>query len=390
MSSPLRVVVIGAGAVGVSIAATLAERGAHVSLIDAGSPGGGTSAATFGWVNSNGKEPASYFEINRLGLEAHHRRAGSGATWLGTAGHIEIADTQEHYDRLRERVERLTARDYPAHWLNTAQAAELLPGIRIPSGAELIAHFPRETYAYPSLYIASALHRARAAGAVVIANNAVTELGRSTRSGAEIRLADGTVVTADIVISAAGRWTSDLTSLAGVQTPIQQHEGPGDVTVGYLVETLPAPILLEHIVTTPSLNLRPEGGGRLMLQALDLDETADPAAAPPLDSPVVDEFLRRLRTVAIGGEFARPARARVGQRVIPADGHTIAGPSPDQPWLYVVATHSGITLAPFLGEAVADEVNGIERAELASFRLDRFTREPVLANLTAPRRPGEQ
>ena len=127
-----------------------------------------------------------------------------------------------------------------------------------------------------------------------------------------------------------------------------------------------------------------------MLQALDLDETADPAAAPPLDSPVVDEFLRRLRTVAIGGEFARPARARVGQRVIPADGHTIAGPSPDQPWLYVVATHSGITLAPFLGEAVADEVNGIERAELASFRLDRFTREPVLANLTAPRRPGEQ
>lgn len=390
MRSQLRAAVIGAGAIGVSIAASLAERGARVTLIDGGSPGGGTSRATFGWVNANGKEPASYFEINRLGLEAHHRLARSGATWLGTAGHIEFADTDEHAARLQERVERLRSRDYAAAFLTPKHATDLLPGIRVPDAAQLIAHFPRETYAYPALYIAHALQRSRAAGAVLIANCAVMAIDPSPSGGGTVRLADGTIVIADVVISAVGRWTSELTSLAGVETPLQQHVAAGDATVGYLVETGPAPILLEHIVTTPSISLRPEGGGRLLLQALELDAAADPTTVPAIDSELAAEFLRRLREVALGGEFAQVERVAVGRRVIPADGHTIAGPSAALPWLYVVATHSGITLAPFLGDAVADEVTGTERAELASFRPGRFDRDALLTSPLPPRRPGEQ
>jgi glycine/D-amino acid oxidase-like deaminating enzyme len=140
----LRVAVIGAGAVGAGIAAALAERGSTVTLIDQNSPGAGTSAATFGWANANGKEPYSYFEINRLGLEAHHRSAARGGTWLGTPGHVEIAATAEHAARLQERVERLRSREYPAETLSIVRAQELLPGIRVPRDAELIAHFARE------------------------------------------------------------------------------------------------------------------------------------------------------------------------------------------------------------------------------------------------------
>jgi len=41
--------------------------------------------------------------------------------------------------------------------------------------------------------------------------------------------------------------------------------------------------------------------------------------------------------------------------------------------LYVVATHSGVTLAPALAELVASEViDGADRAELARFRPGRF------------------
>jgi glycine/D-amino acid oxidase-like deaminating enzyme len=40
---------------------------------------------------------------------------------------------------------------------------------------------------------------------------------------------------------------------------------------------------------------------------------------------------------------------------------------------YMAITHSGVTMSPFLGAAVADEiVGGRQRAELADFRPARF------------------
>jgi glycine/D-amino acid oxidase-like deaminating enzyme len=40
---------------------------------------------------------------------------------------------------------------------------------------------------------------------------------------------------------------------------------------------------------------------------------------------------------------------------------------------YLAITHSGVTMSPFLGAAVADEVvRGRQRAELADFRPGRF------------------
>lgn len=40
---------------------------------------------------------------------------------------------------------------------------------------------------------------------------------------------------------------------------------------------------------------------------------------------------------------------------------------------YVAVSHSGVTLSPYLGVAVADEIlNGTDRAELAPFRPARL------------------
>jgi glycine/D-amino acid oxidase-like deaminating enzyme len=64
---------------------------------------------------------------------------------------------------------------------------------------------------------------------------------------------------------------------------------------------------------------------------------------------------------------------RVGQRALPADGLTVAGPAGAAGRIYVVATHSGVTLAPLLGRLAADEIAAGElRDELAAFRPQRF------------------
>lgn len=392
------VAVVGAGAIGVSIAAELASRGTRVTLIEARTPGSGTSQVTYGWLNSNGKEPDSYFAINHLGLRRHRAEQTAsgadraGAPWLGTPGHIEIARDDEHIALMTQRVDRLRARDYPARFITAREARELEPGLRLGAGEPVIAYFAEETYLFPALYIADRLQRFRAAGGTLRIHTAVTDIAERA-GGARLGLSDGTALDVDAVVSTVGRWTAELAALAGITAPLVTHEHPGDATVGYLVETEAAPIALSRMVTSPKLNLRPNGGGRLLLQALDLDETADPAAPPAADSPLAAEFRERLSGIITGGEFARVDRVHVGRRAIPADGRTIAGRAAELPWLYLVATHSGITLAPFLGEAVADELGGGERPELADFRPARFQAggdNGGATGFSAPRIPGQQ
>jgi len=65
-----RCVVIGAGVLGASVAARLAEAGVHVTLLEADQPGRGTSRWSFAWVNSNDKGPRPYHDLNHAGLRA--------------------------------------------------------------------------------------------------------------------------------------------------------------------------------------------------------------------------------------------------------------------------------------------------------------------------------
>jgi glycine/D-amino acid oxidase-like deaminating enzyme len=87
---------------------------------------------------------------------------------------------------------------------------------------------------------------------------------------------------------------------------------------------------------------------------------------------------------------SRLEKIRVGQRPLPADGLTIAGFADPGSRFYAVATHSGITLAPLLGDLVSGELLGSESPLLADFRPSRFAGGATRAAPTAARRPGDQ
>ena len=64
---------------------------------------------------------------------------------------------------------------------------------------------------------------------------------------------------------------------------------------------------------------------------------------------------------------------RIAIRPIPGDHLSAIGPVPRTSGYYLAVTHSGVTMSPFLGAAVADEiVRGKQRRELADFRPARF------------------
>ncbi|NHV87570.1 FAD-binding oxidoreductase, partial [Escherichia coli] len=51
-AGPQRIVVVGAGIVGASIGLNLAEQGAQVTVLEAETPGAGTTSTSYAWVNS--------------------------------------------------------------------------------------------------------------------------------------------------------------------------------------------------------------------------------------------------------------------------------------------------------------------------------------------------
>ncbi|MGW7616222.1 NAD(P)/FAD-dependent oxidoreductase [Streptomyces antimycoticus] len=385
----MRVVVIGAGVVGAAVAAELAARGARVTVLEADHPGAGTTANSFAWINSANKEPEPYFALNHAGMRAHDELAGDGAPWFFPVGNLEWAVTDRHKEVLAGRVARLTARDYPVEWITAEQAGKLEPDLAATPSDAVFAFFPHEAYTLPVLLLSRLLGGARDRGVRVVGGARVTAIEHGP-AGTAVICADGGRYVADTVVSCAGRWTQGVAELAGAHVPMADPDLAGSATVGFLATTAPTAARLSRVLTGPRLNVRPDGGGRLLLQALDLDAAADPATPYAPDGEIATDMLARLPEVLNAAEGTVVEKVRVGQRAMPGDGFTVAGfPATDVPF-YVVATHSGITLAPLLGRLVADELYGHESPLLQDFRPGRFTSGEVLPPPPPARRPGEQ
>lgn len=381
----MKVAVIGAGIVGAAVAAELAERGADVTVFEAGAIGGGTTSTSYAWINSNGKTPREYFDINLAGLEAMRAAA---RPWFEQTGHLEWAADAAHAEGLARRVARQQEWGYDARWVSPSEARELVPALRVPDDAAAIAWFPEEGLAYPVVATADHIARARAAGAEVRPHTPVTgveDLGRGVR----IRT-PGAEAVFDTVVSCAGRWTADVTSWAGASVPMVDTDAVGGAGVGYLATTAPVGVDLRRVVTTSPLNVRPAGGGRFLLQSTVLDATADPSESLTGDHPVARELTRRFGELFVDAEDTRVETFVVGRRVMPADGLTVAGRLPGAPNVYVVATHSGVTLSVALARWVADELGGKDIGLLAPFRPDRLLDPAAAYTAPAPRLPGEQ
>jgi len=109
------------------------------------------------------------------------------------------------------------------------------------------------------------------------------------------------------------------------------------------------------------------------------DATAEVGPPPsPLSDPAI-KIMRAAARLLPGLGTMKPEATRVALRSIPADELSAVGPIPGIEGYYICVTHSGVTLAPVLGQAVADEIAGRRsRSDLTPFRPSRF-----LANAAA-------
>ncbi|MDJ1132066.1 NAD(P)/FAD-dependent oxidoreductase [Streptomyces iconiensis] len=389
----MRIAIVGLGVIGASTARSLALAGAQVTVFERSLPAAGTtatSATTFAWINSHQKNPLAYHALNVAGIAEHEALAADGGDWFFQTGNLEWAH-ESGLDTLSDAVAELRVRGYPAEWITPERARTLVPDLRVPPGVRDIAWYPQEGHVLPAALLARLWGEARDLGAVLRCPEEVTGV-TAHGNGARVALASGGDEDFDAVVLAAGRWTEPLAAASGVPVPMADPEAPGSATVGLLGYTAPVPARVGRVLTTPELNVRPEGGGRLVVQGLDLDVHADPANVPAPDSTYAAELCARLGDLVDGAEGARLESLRVGQRSMPADGRTVAGPGSGG-HVYVIATHSGITLGPLLGRLAAEEiVSGTQSPLLAEFRPERFegVNRESLAPLTPARFAGQQ
>lgn len=388
----MRVAVIGAGVVGASVARGLALRGADVTVFERDRPGAGTSTTTFGWINSHAKRPASYHRLNVEGCREHRRLAdeAGGTPWYFPTGNLVWASDGPGQRRLDDRIARLDEQGYRARWLDRRDVAELEPDVRLPDAVERVAFLPDEGHVLPMPLLARLLGQAREFGAELACPVEIVGV-EPEPAGLVVTTADGARHRFDTVVSCVGRWTPQLAATTGLEVPLADPDEPGGPCVGFLGYTDPVLARLSRVLTTPSINVRPDGGGRLVLQGLDLDGSADPAAPPGADSAIAGALWSRLVDVLPAAADSELAAVRVGQRALPEDGLPVVGFADTPGRFYLVVTHSGMTLGPLLGRLVAGELVDEAPAQLlADFRPQRLAGSASASSVGAARVAGEQ
>ena len=372
----LRIVVVGAGIIGSCLAYELARAGERVVLTDHGVPGGGASAASYAWLNSNSFDDPGYHALRVLGMSAYADLAaelGAGE-WLHPTGCVRVAASGTDAKELRARVARKRAAGYPAQLLEPGQAARTEPALaRLPAEPAALASFPAEGYVDTTTLIGCLLERFQALGGVVARARVTSLLG----DGAGVRTTDGDLA-ADRVAICAGADTSLLRD-AGFEL---RARGPAGATV----ITAPVPVRMRGLVHFPGVTVRPDGGSRLLLHAVDVDERIE-AGGTRLGDAAIGELTGRARAwLGLRADDLDVAEVRVSVRPHPPDGFPVTGPVPGAPGAYVVCTHSGVTLAAILARLVTAEIRtGEADPLLAPYRPGRFLPAPAPSPAPAPR-----
>jgi glycine/D-amino acid oxidase-like deaminating enzyme len=363
---------VGAGIVGASIAYHLALRNVSVTLIDKSRPGSGASSHSFAWINAGAKSPIAYHDFNRRSLEMWDRFAQQlevdvGLRW---GGKISWEATPERARALKEMVWQLQSWGYPSRFINEAELRQLEPGLS--PGPVAAAEFSEiEGQVDPQPVVDACVKRVRELGGVAQENTAVSGLSLTLNGNRaqSVQTSQGDIP-CDVVVLAAGVDTTALAAMAGVNVP--QEESPGVV-----IRTDPRPRLLRSVpvVYAPpidashqEIHLRQTADGTVMIgegsqESLSRDDSQAHA----------NDLLARAVHYLPALAGAKAISVPVGYRPMPRDGYPVLGYAEAAPNVYIALTHSGVTLAPLIGELATIEIVDRARVEiLKDYRPERF------------------
>ena len=353
-------VVIGAGALGLSTALHCALAGRSVMVAERGTAGSQASGRAAGLFKSVQAD-----ELRTRLARRSIAQAVSFADWAGVPlevsrpGSFLIARTARH----REYLARELA--LSRGWGADVRAADLgsvagRVGYYRAAGEEFALWCPEDIYIEePASLMRAYLAACRLHGVVVAENEPVIGIPVTGGRAAGVQTAER-LITAPAVVDAAGGWVAQVAGLAGVPAPLAPVRHQLLIT-GPLPQVDPADPIVR--VVDAAVYLRPARAG-LMFGGFEADPLpVDPRRQPPsfsTDDVPLDLAVLRALAAQVTAEAPAPGTAAVAEHrgglfTMSPDGRFVAGPVTQLPglWLASGCNGSGFSSSPALGEALA-------------------------------------
>lgn len=355
----LRVVVAGAGIVGASIAYHLAKAGASVTVIDKQGPASHASRATFAWINATwAKTPRSYHSLSQDSVSNWgelHRTLDLPVRWGGS---LEWYDDDQKQEKLAGQIAEQFEWGERARMVDAAELAVLEPNVNF-EGAQRAAFSENDGTVDPAVATRMLLAAAENMGATIKYPCELSGVSFNNGDLAEVETSAGTIK-ADKLVLATG--AAPDAGLRFAESAIPQRSTPG-----VIVTTKPMPRCINRIVAAPGIHIHQRDDGRLVVGeqegAPQNEAHALRLEGRPNDFPeqmIAEEHAQRM--LAVANRFApctagaEIESAYIGWRPLPIDGHPVLGASPARPDVYMAVMHSGVTLAPIVGQLAAHEL----------------------------------
>ena len=377
-----RVVVVGGGVIGCSVAYHLTQLGwTDVVVLEQGTLSCGTTWHAAGLVGQlRASEAGTRLVQYSTDLYSRLEEETGLTTGYRVCGGLTVARTPERMVQLRRTVASAAAYDLDCELLTPDQALDRFPLIQVDDVLGAI-WLPGDGRANPTDLTQSLAKGARMGGATIVERVRVT--GVTTRAGRVAGVStDQGDIEAEFVVNCAGQWAKAVGALAGVTVPLHSAEHFYVVTDQVAGVHRDLPILRDPDGYT---YVKEEVGGLLVG---GFEPVAKPWVSPdeipyPFEFALLDEDWEHFEVLMDSAVHRIPALADTGIRKFyngpesfTPDNQFLLGEAPELPGFFVGAGFNsvGIASAGGAGRALAEWiVEGEPTSDLIGVDVRRFS-----------------
>ncbi len=219
MKDRARVVIIGGGAVGCSIAYHLAKAGERdVMILEKSALCHGSTWHAAGLVGQL-RSDRGLTRLMQWSVELYGRLAAEveQATDWKPSGSLRVAASPERWTEIKRNAEKARRFGLELQLLSAAEARDLFP-LMSATGVVGAAFIPSDGYIDPSSLTQALAKGARKGGVAIHEGVRVTGITMKDHRAAAVATDHGTVA-CEVLVNAAGIWSRDVGALAGIAVP---------------------------------------------------------------------------------------------------------------------------------------------------------------------------
>lgn len=371
------VVVIGAGAIGASIAYQLGRRGARdVVVLERDTVGAGSTSKAAGGIRVQfGTRVEIEFSQRGIAFFKRFEDEMGVPCDFHQEGYLFVVTDEATLARFRANVALQQSLGADVRMIAPDDARALVPSLNVDDALAAVWG-PTDGYASPNDVVQAYAARARALGARIVEGTPVTGIRLESGRVAAVETPAGVIATR-LVVNAAGPWAPLVGRMAGLELPVDPRRRHIFVTDAFDGVRHPLPLVTD---CGSGFYCRSEQGAVLMSPGDIGDATAYEAQVDwSVLETAVEKAVRRIPAL----EGAQVRHAWAGLRPLTPDGRAVLDWAPGVEGLFLAVGFCGhgFQHSPAVGEVVASLLlDGRCVDDLSDLRLDRFPRLDTVAS----------